>query len=385
MDQPSAGEDKRESAPQVPKPPIFVTRPALPPLAELLPYLEGIWSRRVLTNGGPLHQQLEAALAAYLGVPHVALFANATLALIAAFKVLGLRGEVVTSPFSFVASVHALRWAGCEPVFADIDPDTLNLDPRSVPAALGKRSVGILPVHCYGHACDTEALAALARTHGLRVVYDAAHAFGVRQGGRSLAAHGDLSVISFHATKVFNTFEGGAIVCDDPQLKQRIDRFKNFGIVDELHVEAEGFNAKMSELHAAVGLAQLAHIDAALSARLAVAARYREALAGLPGLRCIGGAGTEQWNAAYFPVLIEPGFRGGRDAVHDALRARDIHARRYFHPLVSSLPMYRALPSAAADRLPVATAIAERILCLPIHPELTAAEQQRVVDALRDG
>lgn len=365
--------------------PIYVTRPMLPPLAELLPYLEGIWSRRVLTNGGPLHQQLEEALADYLGVPHVALFANATLALIAAFKVLGLRGEVITSPFSFAASVHALRWAGCAPVFADIDPDTLNLDPQRIPAALSPRSVGILPVHCYGHACDTSAIEAIADANGLRVVYDAAHAFGVRLESGSLIAHGDLSVISFHATKVFNTFEGGAIACADAQLKLRIDRFKNFGIVDEFHVESEGFNAKMSELHAAIGLAQLAHIDAALAARLAVADRYRDALAGLPGLRCIGGARTPYWNAAYFPVLIEPWCRGGRDAVYAALRTQGIHARRYFQPLVSSLPMYRDLPSAAAQGLPVATAIAERVLCLPIYPELTVTEQQRVVDVLRDG
>jgi dTDP-4-amino-4,6-dideoxygalactose transaminase len=360
-----------------------VTRPTLPSLDELRPLLEEIWERRILTNNGPLHERLEAALSEHLGVAHVSLFANATLALLAALKAIGRTGEIVTTPFSFVASAHAIAWTGNRPVFVDIDPTTLNLDPAAAAAAITADTVAILPVHCYGHVCNVEAIAAVAAARGLGVVYDAAHAFGVRVHGRSVLEYGDLSVLSFHATKVFNTFEGGAVICRSPAMKRWIDRFKNFGIVDETHVESVGFNAKMSELHAAIGLAQLPAVDAMIAARREVDLRYRAALAGVPGIRCVGGAGGGEWNHAYFPIMVDPEYPLDRDALFERLRSAGIFARRYFFPLLSSLPMYADLPSAQPERLPQAVLAASRILCLPIYPELALEDQARIVDLIR--
>ena len=358
---------------------VFVTRPFLPPLEEFEPLLRRIWQTRVLTNGGPFHRELEERLRDHLGVPEIALFNNATTALIVALRALGLSGEVITTPYSFVATSHALLWSGLTPVFADIDPRNLNLDPAAIEAAITPRTSAILPVHCYGHPCDVSAIDDIARRHDLRVIYDAAHAFGVQHRGRSILNHGDLSVLSFHATKVFNTFEGGAIVCSDATQKARIEKLKNFGFDGETSVTEVGLNGKMSELNAALGLVQLRYIDAAVARRGAVDALYRTGLQDVRGIRCLEPIENETANYAYFPILVEPEYPIARDALDAALKREGICPRRYFYPLISDYPMYRSLPSAARERLSVAAAASERVLCLPIFPDLDEATVRRVI------
>lgn len=364
--------------------PIYVTQPHLPPLQKLVPYLGEIWNTRVLTNGGPFHRQLEQALCEYLGVPYISLFCNATLALVTALQSLRITGEVITTPYSFVATAHSLLWNGIRPVFVDIDPVTLNIDPTRIEAAITPQTTAIMPVHCYGHPCDTAAIDHIAEMYNLRVIYDAAHAFGVQANGQSILNQGDLSVLSFHATKVFNTFEGGAVIARDARAKQRLDHLKNFGFADETTVVAPGINGKMSELNAAIGLLQLQEMDAVFAARAAVAQRYRDALGGVPGLRLVDSDSLHVRNHSYFPVLVGAGFPLARDAVYARLKAAGIHARRYFHPLISQFPMYRGMPSAAPDNLPVATRTAREVLCLPIYPGLSAEDQGRVIDVLMD-
>jgi dTDP-4-amino-4,6-dideoxygalactose transaminase len=358
---------------------IYVTQPFLPPLEEFLPYLEKIWSSKILTNGGPFHQQLETMLCEHLGVEHVALFTNGTIALITALQALRITGEVITTPYSFVATSHSLLWNGIKPVFVDIDPDTLNLDPAKIEAAITPQTTAIMPVHCYGHPCEVSAIERIADIYNLRVIYDAAHAFGVKNDEGSILKHGDLSVLSFHATKVFNTFEGGAIVCPDLKTKLRIDQLKNFGHAGELTVVAPGINGKMSEFNAALGLLQLQHIDEALAQRKAIDAAYREGLNGIKGIRCLSGAGEKVPNYAYFPILVNANYPLSRDGLNEALKNQGIHPRRYFYPLISDFPMYRGLPSAHRDNLPVATAVAQKILCLPIYPGLGLETVQEVV------
>lgn len=350
--------------------PIYVTQPSLPPLEEFIPYLEQIWESKRLTNSGPFHEQLEQALCDYLGVPHIALFANGTLALVTALQAMRITGEVITTPYSFVATAHSLLWNGIRPVFADIDPLTLNLDPDRIEAAITPQTTAIMPVHCYGHSCDVDRIERIADNYGLKVIYDAAHAFGVQCQGGSVLNHGDLSVLSFHATKVFNTFEGGAIVCHDAKTKQRIDHLKNFGFVDEVTVAAPGINGKMSEINAAFGLLQLKGIDEILQKRKAIDTRYREVLTGVKGIHCLPVA-DEKPNYAYFPVLVQPDYPLSRDALYQKLQDSGIHARRYFYPLISDFPMYRGMPSAAPANLPVARAAAEQVICLPIYPDLS--------------
>jgi len=362
---------------------IHVTQPYLPPLEEFIPYLRQIWDRKILTNSGPYHQELETALCDHLGVEHIALFANGTLALVTALQALRISGEVITTPYSFVATAHSLLWNGIKPVFVDIDPDTLNLDPKRIEAAIAPHVTAIMPVHCYGHPCDVEAIQAIADNYNLKVIYDAAHAFGVRDEGGSILRHGDLSVLSFHATKVFNTFEGGAIVCPDAKTKQRIDHLKNFGYVDEVTVVAPGINGKMNEVSAAFGLLQLKHVDEALALRRQIDAAYREALADVPGIRCVESAGERVANHTHFPVLVGPGYPISRDALYQRLREHDVYARRYFFPLVSEFPMYRSLASAGSDNLPVATEVARQVLCLPIFPAMQPQDQRRVIDLVR--
>lgn len=357
--------------------PVFVTQPFLPPLEEFVPYLEQIWQNKVLTNGGPLHQQLEKALAAYLGVPYVALFNNGTNALLTALQALDLSGEVITTPYSFVATANALLWNRLQPVFVDIDPHTLNLDPACIEAAITPATTAIMPVHCYGNPCDVAAIEAIAKKHGLRVIYDAAHAFGVKDAGGSVLRHGDLSVLSFHATKVFNTFEGGAIVCKDEVTKKRIDQLKNFGFEDEMTVNAAGINGKMSEVNAAFGLLQLEHIDRALQARQRVDARYREALAGVRGLRVLGHSGQTVANYSYFPVLVEADYPLSRDALCQKLKDNQVFARRYFYPLISDFAAF--LPYAEGACLEVARGAASRVLCLPMHAGLQDGDVDRIV------
>ena len=358
--------------------PIYVTRPDLPPLEEFVPYLEKIWASKSLTNCGPFHHQLENALCDYLGVEHLALFTNGTLALVTALKALQITGEVITTPYSFVATAHSLLWNGIKPVFADIDPNTLNLDPARIEAAITPQTTAIMPVHVYGHPCDVAAIQKIAERHKLKVIYDAAHAFGVQDQRGSVLRHGDLSVLSFHATKVFNTFEGGAIVCPDAQTKQRIDQLKNFGIVDEVTVTAPGINGKMSEFNAALGLLQLRHIDQALVRRKEIDATYRDLLKGVKGLRCLQGAGERRANYGYFPILVDADYPLGRDALYQKLKDQGIYARRYFFPLISDFPMYRALPSARPGNLPVATDAAQKVLCLPIYPALETAQIEAI-------
>ncbi len=354
--------------------PIFVTRPYLPPLEEFIPYLEQIWESKILTNGGPFHQQLEQALCEYLGVEHIALFTNGTIALVTALQALRVTGEVITTPYSFVATSHSLLWNGIKPVFVDIDPDTLNLDPEKIEAAITPQTTAIMPVHCYGHPCDVEAIQKVADNYNLKVIYDAAHAFAVQDAGGSILRHGDLSVLSFHATKVFNTFEGGAIVCPDAKTKARIDHLKNFGHAGEVTVVAPGINGKMSEFNAALGLLQLKHIGKALARRKEIDSRYRDQLATVKGIHCLQDAGEAVANYAYFPILVDADYPISRDDLYHKLKENGIHPRRYFYPLISEFPMYRGLPSAHRDNLPVASAAAQKVLCLPIYPDLDDAQ-----------
>lgn len=361
---------------------IYVTQPYLPPLEEFTPYLHQIWNNKILTNGGPFHQKLEQTLCDYLGVKHVALFSNGTLALITALQALRVTGEVITTPYSFVATAHSLLWHGNKPVFVDIEPETLNLDPSKIEAAITPQTTAIMPVHCYGNPCDVEAIQKIADNYNLRVIYDAAHAFGVQCDCGSVLNHGDLSVLSFHATKVFNTFEGGAIICPDAKTKQRIDHLKNFGFVDEVTVVAPGINAKMSEINAAFGLLQLQHMPHVMQRRAEIDVRYREQLQSVKGIRCLPQAGQKVANHSYFPILVEPDYPLNRDALYQKLKDQGVHARRYFYPLISDFPMYRGLPSASPANLPVAAKAAERVLCLPIYPALEGQAQQRVIDLI---
>lgn len=360
--------------------PIYVTQPYLPPLEEFVPYLESIWKGKVLTNGGPYHQQLEDALCDYLGVKHISLFTNGTIALVTALQALRITGEVITTPYSFVATAHSLLWNGIKPVFVDIDPTTLNLDPRNIEAAITPQTTAIMPVHCYGEPCDVDAIQAIADNYNLRVIYDAAHAFGVNFcSGGSVLNYGDLSVLSFHATKVFNTFEGGAIISPDAKTKRRIDQLKNFGFVDEVTVVAPGINGKMSEINAAFGLLQLKHIDDALSRRKTIDAYYRKRLENVSGITCIGQSNQAHVNYSYFPVLVESNYQLTRDALYQKMKDRGIYARRYFYPLISDFPMYRGLPSASTGNLPVATEAAQKVLCLPIYPAMHEVDIDRVL------
>jgi dTDP-4-amino-4,6-dideoxygalactose transaminase len=363
--------------------PIFVTRPDLPSLDEFMPYLREIWNTKILTNGGPFHQQFEQKLCEYLGVKHIALFANCTIGLITALQALRITGEVITTPYSFVATAHSLLWNGIKPVFVDIDPVTLNMNPSGIEAAMTPQTTAIMPVHVYGHPCDVERIEAIADIYDLKVIYDAAHAFGVQQKHGSLLAHGDLSVLSFHATKVFTTFEGGAIVCPDEKMRQRINYLKNFGFADEVTVVAPGINGKMSEFNAALGLLQLKGIDLGLARRKAIDLRYRAGLADVPGIRCVQTAGELRSNYAYFPILVQPEYPLSRDALYEKFRANHIYVRRYFYPLISDFPMYRGLPSAAHGNLPVARKVAQQVLCLPIYPELAHDQVDRVLTLLR--
>ncbi len=358
---------------------IFVTQPTLPPLEEFTPYLQQIWDSKILTNGGPFHQQLEQALCGYLGVKHLSLFTNATIALVTALQALHITGEVITTPYSFVATAHALLWNGIKPVFVDVDPNTLNMDPARIEAAITPHTTAIMPVHCYGHPCDVDAIQKIADNYKLKVIYDAAHAFGVQCHCGSVLNHGDLSVLSFHATKVFNTFEGGAIICPDAETKLHIDQLKNFGFIDELTVVAPGINGKMSEINAAFGLLQLKHIDGALARRKEIDANYRQQLAAVKGIRCLGDAGEKVANYAYFPILVEADYPLSRDALYHKLRDHNIHSRRYFYPLISDFPMYHDLPSAQHANLPVAADASAKVLCLPIYPALTREDLQRIV------
>ena len=348
----------------------YVTEPFLPPLEEYIPYLEQIWANKRLTNNGPFHREFEQVLAEYLGVDHLALFTSGTLALVTALQSLRITGEVITTPYSFVATAHSLLWNNIKPVFVDIDPATCNLDPHRIEAAITPATAAILPVHCYGNPCAVEEIQEVADIYGLKVIYDAAHAFGVQYKDESLLRHGDMSVLSFHATKVFNTFEGGAIVCPDAKTKQRIDYLKNFGFADEVTVMAPGINGKMSEVQASFGLLQLQYFSQVVERRKAVDAKYRQLLDGTPGISLLQEPADTGRNYAYFTILVQPEYSLSRDGLYQRLRDNDIYGRRYFYPLISDMPMYRGMPSANRANLEQAARISEQIICLPMFPDI---------------
>lgn len=364
--------------------PIYVTQPALPPLDEFYEQLKQIWDNKVLTNNGPFHQIFEKELAEYLGVKYISLFTNGTLALITALQALKITGEVITTPYSFVATTHSLWWNNIKPVFADIEPDYFNLDPEKVEAAITPQTTAIMPVHVYGNPCNIERFQQIADTYGLRLIYDAAHAFGVSINGNSVLNFGDISILSFHATKVFNTIEGGAIVCHDEKTKQRIDYLKNFGFANETTVIAPGINAKMNEIQASYGLLQLKYVDENIAKRKEIAEYYKEQLCNTPGISCMDEAPDVKYSYSYFPIFVDKNkYCCTRDQLYEKLKQNNIYGRRYFYPLISQFPTYRGLPSASKENLPVATAVANQVICLPMFPQLQRIDLERIVNAIK--
>src|SRR6056297_11242 len=365
---------------------IRVTQPSLPDLDEFIPYLEDIWETKWLTNNGKYHQQLEKEMAEFLGVKHVALFANGTLALVTALQVLRITGEVITTPYSFVASTHSLWWNNIRPVFVDIEPEYCNLDPQKIEEAITPKTTAILPVHVYGNPCKVERIKEIADIYGLRVIYDAAHAFGNKYKGQSLLNWGDLSTLSFHATKPYNTMEGGAIICHDDKTKQRIDYLKNFGFAGETRVMAPGINSKMNEMQAALGLLQLKHHEENIEKRQQVAQKYQNALQDIEGIDILPkNPDVSNFNHAYFPIFInEKKYGRSRDELYFHLRDNDIYGRRYFYPLISQFPNYRGLESAKKENLPVAEQITRNVICLPIYPDLSMKTVDKIVSHIKD-
>ena len=362
---------------------ITVTSPLLPPLNELNVYLEKIWHNKWITNNGEYHQQLEAALAEYLKVPYVSLFTNGTLPLITALQALRITGEVITSPYSFVATTHSIWWNGATPVFVDIDPATGNIDPDCIEAAITPRTTAIMPVHVYGKPCRTKEIQAIADKYGLKVIYDAAHAFGVEVDGESILKAGDMSTLSFHATKVFNTIEGGAMVMKDAETKKRIDYLKNFGFAGETEVVGPGINSKMDEIRSAYGLCSLKIVDAAIEARHQVAIKYRQALRGVDGITFFDDMPGVKHNYSYFPIFVDADkFGMTRDELYFKMKEHNVLGRRYFYPLISSFSTYRGLPSANPSNLPNATRMANQVICLPMHHELSDVDIDRVINII---
>jgi dTDP-4-amino-4,6-dideoxygalactose transaminase len=364
---------------------IYVTQPFLPPLKEFVPYLEQIWQSHQLTNNGPFHQQFEEKLADYLGVKYLSLFANGTLALVTALQALKITGEVITTPFSFVATTHALWWNNIKPVFIDIEPDYYTLDPKKIEAAITPQTTAILPVHVYGNPCKIDPIQNIADIYGLKVIYDAAHTFGAKFNGTSLCSFGDMSILSFHATKIFTTFEGGAIISHDREMKKRIDYLKNFGFDGEITVNAHGINAKMNEFQSALGLLQLKYIEENIKKRKKIATLYQESLKNIKGLRLSCTLQGFTSNYAYFPLLIDVNEYGiSRDMIYNKLKQNNIYARRYFYPLISSFPMYKGLASATAENLPVAEETAEQVICLPIYADLEIEKVIKICNLLKE-
>ncbi len=362
---------------------ITVTSPLLPDLDEFHEMLREIWDRKWVTNNGDFHKRFEAALCEYLKVPYISVFTNGTLPLITALQALNISGEVITTPYSFVATTHSLWWNGIKPVFVDIDPATGGIDPDRIESAITPRTTAIMPVHVYGKPCRTREIQEIADKYGLRVIYDAAHAFGIEVDGKSILTEGDMSTLSFHGTKVFGTTEGGALVVQDEKTKKRIDYLKNFGFAGETEVVAPGINGKMDEMRAAFGLLNLQQVDAAIEARHQVAIRYREALRPIEGIDFWDDMPGVRHNYGYFPIFVDAGKYGmTRDELYFKLREHGILARRYFYPLISDFSTYRGLPSATRENLPNATRMADTVICLPIHHELTPTDQQRVLDVV---
>lgn len=360
---------------------ILVTSPLLPDLQDFNEYLRQIWDSKWLTNNGSFHQQFEKALAEYLGVEYISVFTNGTLPLITALQALGLKkGEVITTPYSFVATTHSIWWNQLKPVFVDVEPTTGNIDPAKIEAAITENTVAIMPVHVYGQPCDNERIDVIAKRHNLKVIYDAAHAFGVRKEGKSILEWGDVSTLSFHATKVFGTIEGGALICHSAEMKHQIDNLKNFGFRGETVVEAPGINGKMDEVRAAFGLLNLKQIDAAIEARHNVAMRYREAIDKIEGLSYLVEQSDIRYNYGYFPIFVDETRYGiSRDVLYEKLKANNIFGRRYFYPLISTFDPYNTYSSATPENLPIATKMAEQVLCLPIHHALSEEDVKRII------
>ena len=362
---------------------ITVTSPLLPNLDEFHDMLQEIWNSKWITNNGSFHKQLEKELAAYLKVPYISLFTNGTLPLITALQALRITGEVITTPYSFVATTHSLWWNGIKPVFVDIDPATGNIDPDKIEAAITPKTTAIMPVHVYGKPCDTQRIQQIADKYGLKVIYDAAHAFGVEVNGESILKAGDMSTLSFHATKVYNTIEGGALVMHDEKTKQRIDYLKNFGFANEVEVIAPGINSKMDEMRAAYGLLNLRQVDAAIEARRQVAVKYREALRPIEGITFMDDMPGVKHNYSYFPIFIDSEKYGmTRDELYLKMKEQNVLGRRYFYPLISEFSTYRGLPSAAPENLPNAHKMADSVICLPMHHELSDEDKERILNLL---
>ena len=364
----------------MPKDLITVTSPLLPDLDEFNEMLKQIWESKWITNNGKFHKQLESELAEYLGVPFVSLFTNGTLPLLTALQALRITGEVITTPYSFVATTHSIWWNGCKPVFVDIDPTTGNIDPEKIEAAITPKTTAIMPVHVYGKPCNTKRIQEIADAYGLKVIYDAAHAFGVKVNGESILNAGDISTLSFHATKVYNTIEGGAMITHDEKTKKRIDDLKNFGIHDEVTVVGPGINSKMDEIRAAYGILNLRQVDAAIEARHKVAIKYREALRSVDGISFFDDMPGVHHNYSYFPIFIDAQKYGlSRDELYVKMKSENILCRRYFYPLISEFSTYRSLSSAAKENLPNAHRMADQVLCLPMHHLLSDDDIQRIL------
>lgn len=362
---------------------ITVTSPLLPNLDDFNEELKKIWGSKWITNNGSYHKQLEAALAEYLGVPYVSLFTNGTLPLLTALQALRITGEVITTPYSFVATTHSIWWNGCKPVFVDIDPSTGNIDPDKIEAAITPKTTAIMPVHVYGKPCDTKRIQEIADTYGLKVIYDAAHAFGVKVNGESILNAGDMSTLSFHATKVYNTIEGGAMVMHDLATKKRIDDLKNFGIHDEVTVVAPGINSKMDEMRSAYGFLNLKQVDAAIEARHQVAIKYREALRNVEGVTFFDDMPGVKHNYSYFPIFIDAEkFGMTRDELYYRMKEEKVLSRRYFYPLISEFSTYRGLESARPENLPNAHKMANSVLCLPMHHALSEEDIERIINII---
>lgn len=363
--------------------PLTVTSPLLPNLDEFHELLKEIWDSKWITNNGQFHQQLEKALCEYLGVEYLSLFTNGTLPLITALQALHITGEVITTPYSFVATTHALWWNGIKPVFVDIDPSNCGIDPEKIESAITSRTTAIMPVHCYGKPCDTERIQDIADKYGLKVIYDAAHAFGVEVNGESILKQGDMSTLSFHATKVFNTAEGGALIVKNAEAKKRVDYLKNFGFAGETEVVAPGINSKMDEIRAAFGLLNLNQVDEAIEKRHQVAIKYREALREVKGIRFFDDMPGVKHNYSYFPIFVNAEEYGmTRDGLYSKMKEQGVYGRRYFYPLISSFSTYKGLPSAAPENLPMATRIANEVICLPIHHLLSEKEIDKVINLI---
>jgi len=362
---------------------IFLTRPMLPPLDELIPELQQIWDSQFLTNGAHYHQAFEEALCRHLGVKYCSLFCNGTTALLTAFQAQNIQGEVITTPFSFAATTHAIHWNKSIPIFCDIEPNTFNIDANKIEALITPKTTAIVPVHIYGTPCNLEKIQEIADRHNLSLIYDAAQAFGVTKNGASILNHGDMSVLSFHATKVFNTFEGGAIICSDQKTKEHIDYLKNFGFANEESVILPGLNGKMNEFSAALGLLQLKYINDAISTRKAIYQTYISKLKDTPGISCLQEIKNVTHNYSYFPITVDENiFSSTRNELYSILKKHKIHVRKYFSPLISHFKCYRNYPSASAENLPVAEHLAKQILCLPIYPSLTNDEQEMIIDII---